>query len=105
MLKCPKCGSNRVDQYRKLTGAIWCNCCNFRAEEKEKYNPFKVDELVKKYIIMEEHNIESDDYCRGKDVLVMRDDAYYDNEYDNIEDVEGLKHNEYIMEVWVKNND
>jgi len=38
--KCPKCGSDKIDQYRMLTGAIWCNDCGFRAEHKEWHNPF-----------------------------------------------------------------
>lgn len=30
MLKCPKCGSTNIGQYKMLTGAIWCKDCGFR---------------------------------------------------------------------------
>lgn len=39
-MKCPKCNSNNINQYRMLTGPIWCEDCGFRTEQKEKYNPF-----------------------------------------------------------------
>ena len=39
-LTCPNCGSHNIDQYRMLTGAMWCTDCEFRADAKEKYNPF-----------------------------------------------------------------
>jgi predicted RNA-binding Zn-ribbon protein involved in translation (DUF1610 family) len=37
---CPKCGSGRIDQFRKPTGPIWCQRCGFRVEKKEEDNPF-----------------------------------------------------------------
>lgn len=40
MIKCPKCGSKNIDQYRTIIGAIWCADCHFRVEHKETYNPF-----------------------------------------------------------------
>ncbi len=40
-LKCPECKSFNIAQYRMLTGAIWCCTCGFRAEHKERDNPFK----------------------------------------------------------------
>lgn len=43
-LKCPECGSTNVNQYRMLTGAIWCGDCYYTAPEKEKHNPFIIDE-------------------------------------------------------------
>ena len=39
-MKCPKCKSTSINQYRMITGAIWCNDCGFRAEHKERHNPF-----------------------------------------------------------------
>jgi len=42
MLKCPKCGSEDIGQYRQLTGPIWCGSCGFRVEQKEIKNPFDV---------------------------------------------------------------
>lgn len=42
-LKCPKCGSRRIDQYRMPSGAIWCSDCGFRVEQKERGNPFIVE--------------------------------------------------------------
>ena len=40
MLKCPKCGSEKISQYRTPFGHIWCDDCGFRAKRKEKDNPF-----------------------------------------------------------------
>ena len=39
-IKCPKCGSGKIDQYRMPTGPIWCEVCGFRVEQKEIRNPF-----------------------------------------------------------------
>jgi len=41
-LKCPKCKSTKIAQYRTMTGAIWCMDCQFREPEKEKRNSFIV---------------------------------------------------------------
>ena len=35
-MRCPKCGSMNIDQYRMMTGAIWCSDCGFKVEHKEK---------------------------------------------------------------------
>ncbi len=35
VLRCPKCKSRRVGQYRMPTGAIWCMACGHRVERKE----------------------------------------------------------------------
>ena len=50
MLMCPKCGSDKVEQYRSPTGPMWCNnkACGYRIEYKEKNNPF----VVKDYIVV-----------------------------------------------------
>ena len=40
IIKCPKCGSNDVHQYRQRTGPIWCSVCKYRVEKKEDGNPF-----------------------------------------------------------------
>ncbi len=41
MYKCPKCGSTQIDQYRMPFGAMWCNACGFRVEDKNQVpNPF-----------------------------------------------------------------
>jgi hypothetical protein len=42
-LICPKCKSNNIAQFRMMTGAIWCDDCNFRVDHKEKHNPFIVN--------------------------------------------------------------
>lgn len=42
-IKCPKCGSTNIGQYRMPTGAIWCGDCGFRVEQKETGNPFIVE--------------------------------------------------------------
>ena len=34
-IKCPKCGSKNVGQYRQMTGPIWCEKCGYRVEQKE----------------------------------------------------------------------
>lgn len=39
-MECPKCRSKSINQYRMPTGAIWCNDCGFREEQKERNNPF-----------------------------------------------------------------
>ena len=40
ILKCPKCGSSNINQFRCLDGPIWCEDCGYRVENKEKKNPF-----------------------------------------------------------------
>ena len=45
-LKCPKCGSESINQYRMITGKIWCDNCNFTALKKEIDNPFKYVETI-----------------------------------------------------------
>ncbi len=41
MLRCPKCGSTQINQYRMPFGPMWCNVCGFRVEDKNKHpNPF-----------------------------------------------------------------
>jgi len=45
-LSCPECGSGNINQYRMLTGAIWCGDCQYTAPEKEKNNPF-VEKAIK----------------------------------------------------------
>lgn len=39
-IKCPRCGSTSINQFRMPTGAIWCVNCGFRVEQKELGNPF-----------------------------------------------------------------
>jgi DNA-directed RNA polymerase subunit RPC12/RpoP len=39
-MKCPKCGSTNINQYRMMAGPIWCASCGFRVAQKEKNNPF-----------------------------------------------------------------
>ena len=39
-IKCPRCGSEKIDQFRMPTGAIWWSACGFRIEQKERGNPF-----------------------------------------------------------------
>ena len=41
--KCPKCGSEHINQYRMMTGAIWCNDCGYRVEHKERDKSFYVE--------------------------------------------------------------
>lgn len=41
MLQCPNCKGVNIGTYRMPNGPVWCNDCGFRAEEKEKYNPFE----------------------------------------------------------------
>ena len=41
-VRCPKCGSESINQLRQLTGPIWCNDCKFRVENKEIKNPFVI---------------------------------------------------------------
>lgn len=42
-MQCPNCGSRNINQYRMVTGPIWCNECGFTAEHKERLNPFDPD--------------------------------------------------------------
>jgi len=45
MLKCPVCGSTRVDQNMSMYGPMNCLDCGFRVEDKNKRpNPFVVAE-------------------------------------------------------------
>jgi uncharacterized Zn finger protein (UPF0148 family) len=46
-LKCPKCGSTKIGQYRMTTGSIWCNDCNYRVEQKELDDSFVIKEREK----------------------------------------------------------
>jgi transcription elongation factor Elf1 len=41
--KCPKCGSEKIDQYRMLTGPIWCHDCGHRVEHKERDDSFYIE--------------------------------------------------------------
>ncbi len=43
--KCPKCGSTHIDQFRMMTGPIWCADCGHRVEHKERDNSFYVEEV------------------------------------------------------------
>lgn len=43
-IRCPKCGSEEVGQFRMRTGPIWCCECGYRVEEKEFFNPFIVED-------------------------------------------------------------
>ena len=49
-MKCPKCYSTNINQFRMPTGAIWCENCGFRVEQKEIYNPFASGNYIKKFI-------------------------------------------------------
>ena len=41
LLICPECKSvDKINQYRMLTGPIWCSACGYRVEQKEISNPF-----------------------------------------------------------------
>lgn len=40
ILKCPKCGSTNIGQFRMMEGAIWCEECKFKVEQKQIDNPF-----------------------------------------------------------------
>ena len=40
MLRCPKCKSDKISQYRSPVGPIWCSSCGFMVENKERENPF-----------------------------------------------------------------
>lgn len=65
-LRCPECGSTNIDQYRMLTGAVWCIDCYFTASKKEEYNPFIVDKedteiLYKFYEEMEKNSVDIPD--------------------------------------------
>jgi transcription initiation factor TFIIIB Brf1 subunit/transcription initiation factor TFIIB len=43
MVKCPKCQSKNVGQYRSPVGPIWCRDCGYRVEQKELDKSFFVD--------------------------------------------------------------
>ena len=45
-IKCPKCNSTKIAQYRSITGPIWCIDCQFRVNQKELNNPFIVKEIT-----------------------------------------------------------
>lgn len=47
-MKCPKCGSKNIGQYRMMTGPIWCCDCGFREENKEQKNSFNNQKPNKK---------------------------------------------------------
>ena len=45
MWRCPECGSSRLEQFRMPYGAMWCQDCGFRVEDKTAVpNPFYVPE-------------------------------------------------------------
>jgi PTH2 family peptidyl-tRNA hydrolase len=46
MHKCPKCGSNDIDQWRMPTGEIWCMKCGYKVDHKELSNPFEYIEGI-----------------------------------------------------------
>ena len=54
-MKCPKCGSTHIDQYRMVTGAIWCVDCKYRVEQKEVYNPFAIEIMTKEVDLLTEY--------------------------------------------------
>jgi len=39
-IRCPKCKSTNVNQYRMPTGPIWCGDCGYRVEHKESDKSF-----------------------------------------------------------------
>lgn len=39
VFKCPKCGSDKINQFRMPTGPIWCDTCGYRVENKEIKTP------------------------------------------------------------------
>ena len=44
MLRCPKCGSTRIDQNKSFCGSMVCLDCWFRVEDKTATpNPFYVE--------------------------------------------------------------
>ena len=43
-VRCPKCASSNISQYRHPTGAIWCNDCNHKVDQKEIDKSFYVEE-------------------------------------------------------------
>jgi len=49
-MKCPKCGSVGIYQYRQLTGAIWCQECGYTESNKEIYNPFELTSSECKFL-------------------------------------------------------
>ena len=53
-MKCPKCYSENIDQFRMPIGAIWCNDCGFKIAQKEVYNPFIKGNYLKKFIEYED---------------------------------------------------
>lgn len=40
IIRCPKCGSTNINQFRMPTGAIWCGDCGHRVEHKESDHSF-----------------------------------------------------------------
>ena len=48
-IKCPKCGSSNIGQFRMMTGPVWCCECDYKVEQKEYFNPFVIspEELTK----------------------------------------------------------
>ncbi len=49
MLQCPKCKSVNVNQYKMMTGKIWCVKCGFTVDKKEEDNPFQIDKNNPKF--------------------------------------------------------
>lgn len=43
-IRCPKCDSENIGQYRMPTGPIWCSDCGYRVEHKESDDSFIVRE-------------------------------------------------------------
>ena len=52
IFKCPKCGGDKINQFRMPTGPIWCGTCGYRAGNKEIENPFV--KIVDSYLVYEE---------------------------------------------------
>ena len=36
MVQCPKCGSNNIGEENKIDGAMWCNSCQHKVDNKQK---------------------------------------------------------------------
>ena len=51
ILQCPKCNSENIGQYRKMTGAIWCNHCGYKVDKKEEDKSFIVSKKRNKVIV------------------------------------------------------
>lgn len=40
-MKCPKCGSGKINEYIIQASIIWCGNCGFETKDREKFNPLK----------------------------------------------------------------